>query len=446
MRRVGIIVVLALVLSLFSGVRADGNHSVSGTVYDISNNQPLEGACVQLSKIEGGQTHSTVTDENGNWELVVPSGRYYLTVWKDNYTYYTAYYEIERDISVTIYLMQLDSAWMNWVENQIWGIQENIGEIREEIAEIWEGIAFQSYEINSLKQRVENLENRMDQLENKVSRIEENLDLVWRELKATENLLTEMIERITELEQEVTDLQSRVADLEIRVSNLEVQVYNIWLKIAEIERKITVPEGIPRFSISGRVFRMCENLSEPYPDVYVWIGSYNLVPMDTYTDLSGGFEFENVVGDRVVLRVKDLRYEWILNKDAELWIYYSLSENRTFVVSPCVYGSIYLGENLYENQVEVTLVGVNVDRVYSDNFTKTYQFQNVEVGEYTLIAKAGDLKFVKELVVTHEPLKQDIALQKAVGGAWWIMPLVGGILLTTFVGAMIVGAKAVRRR
>jgi len=519
MRRIAsLLLVLVLTSLLIPLVKADEEYTVSGIVYDISNNQPLEGACVQLSRVSetfhllevvinenlevtvngavisvewivvsnhnvilkfryggrntflhfvhhrriraengqviveirvvikvvvGGETYCVVTNENGGWSLTIPEGEYYLVVSKDGYTCYLDYLKVNQDFSVTTYLMQLDSAWMNWVRSQISGIQENIEGIREEILQIWENIALQNYEINSLKQRVASLEERMDKLENRVSQIEENLLLVWKELEATRRLLAETIEGVDQLEDEVQDLQSRVGELEVRISNLEVQVYNIWLKIAEIEKKITVPEGIPRFTISGRVSKVCENYSEPYGGLYVWIGSYNLVPMDTYTDSSGSFRFENVVGDRVVLRVKDLRYEWILTRDANINVFYSLSENRTYVVST-VYGKIYLGENIYENQVEVSLIGVN--RVYSDNFVGGYCFQNVEVGEYVLIARAGDLTFTKQLVVTHEPLEQDIALQKAVAGMWWVMPLIGAVLLTTFVGALVVGARAVRRR
>ena len=62
---------------------ADG--TLAGSVHDIRNNQPIEGATIDAKQEGGSGDHSTKSGGDGNWSMTVPAGTYDLTVTATGY-------------------------------------------------------------------------------------------------------------------------------------------------------------------------------------------------------------------------------------------------------------------------------------------------------------------------------------------------------------------------
>jgi len=445
-----------------------------------------------------GDCYITQTNEDGYWKIEnVEEGKYYLLVSRDEYCSYLDYLEVKSDLSLTTYLLQLVEKTelelrVERLENLIPIIFERLDNLDREVTEILteiailkenvqnldsrlktaeENIEVLSQELEGVKSRLSEDEARISRLEQEVQEIysliigiQENIEVIRDRLNVLENRtgylegrvcvlenwrlyvdesLANLFGRTEVLENRVDELQRRVEDLEIRmdavenrVSRLEHDLYQLILRVFEIEQRITIPKEIPRVKVEGVFLRkVCDNVFEPVSGEIVWILSYNLVPMATYTDSNGYYCFENVVMDEVVLRVREMRYQTVLKRDAFVKVLWDNRENRTYVVTS-ISGKIYLDSLALENKVEVCLKGMG--KCYAENFTGGfYEFRDVEVGTYTLTGTYNGYHSVDWVELTHEPLVLDIHLSKGVS---WKFPVIVGAGLMATLAVAIIGA------
>jgi predicted nucleic acid-binding Zn-ribbon protein len=457
-----------------------------------------------------GDSYVVQTNEQGYWTENVEAGKYYIYVSKGGYCSYLDYLDVESNLTLTTYLMQLVEktalelrvealenlipiifgrldnidreisviygeigslkdrvtsleqrmtsaeenienlrAELDWTKQRLASDEERISQLEKDVQNIYNIIAGIQENIEGIRARLDNLEARTQVLENKVCVLEEWRIVVDQRLQELFGRVENLEIKTAELDRRVTGLEQRMDEAESKISQLEQNLYQLGLRVAEIEKEITIPKEIPRVKVEGTVMaKVCDNVYEPLRGELVWIVSYNLVPMATYTDDTGHYRFENVVADEVSVRCRDLRYTTVLTKDAFVRIVYDENENKTYVVSR-IWGKLYLDGLATENTITVYLRGEKV--AILENFSGgVYCFDGIPVGQYTVYAyykteKGKEMKAMQYVTLTHEPLQVDLHLSEATIG--WVLPVATGtlIMVGTLIALLGAGALVGRR-
>lgn len=102
-----------ILLCLFIGIlsMAAQTRTVTGSVFDKADNQPVIGATIAVMSAQGTVAHGTTTDLNGKFKLEVPSGTQNLTCRFMGYTTTTIHLQTGKD-NYTVY-MENDSKQLN---------------------------------------------------------------------------------------------------------------------------------------------------------------------------------------------------------------------------------------------------------------------------------------------------------------------------------------------
>lgn len=503
--------VQAQVLQVYVGKTFIRIHFVYNGINVLFKIKKVASVTIVINISFDGDSYVVETNEQGYWTENVKEGKYYIYVSKEGYCSYLDYLEVKSNLTLTLttYLIQLVEKTVlelriEALENLIPIIFGRLDNIDREISEIYG-------EIGSLKERVSSLEQRMTQTEENIENLRVELELTKQRLASDEerisqlekdvqniyniiagiqeniegirarldNLeartqvlenkvcvleewrivvdqrLQELFGRVENLEIKTAELDRRVASLEQRmnetenrISQLEQNLYQLGLRVAEIERQIAIPKEIPRVRVEGTMVKIHDNVYQPLKGELVWIVSYNLVPMATYTDDTGYYRFENVVADEVSVRCRDLRYTTVLTKDAFVRIVYDENENKTYVVSR-IWGKLYLDGLATENTITVYLRGEKI--AILENFGGgVYCFDGIPVGQYTVYAyyktdRGKEMKAMQYVTLTHEPLQLDLHLSETTIG--WALPVATGtlVMVGTLIALLGAGALVGRR-
>lgn len=102
-----------ILLCLFIGIlsMAAQTRTVTGSVFDKADNQPVIGATIAVMSAQGTVAHGTTTDLDGKFKLEVPSGTQNLTCRFMGYTTTTIHLQTGKD-NYTVY-MENDSKQLN---------------------------------------------------------------------------------------------------------------------------------------------------------------------------------------------------------------------------------------------------------------------------------------------------------------------------------------------
>ena len=102
-----------ILLCLFIGIlsMAAQTRTVTGSVFDKADNQPVIGATIPVMSAQGTVAHGTTTDLDGKFKLEVPSGTQNLTCRFMGYTTTTIHLQTGKD-NYTVY-MENDSKQLN---------------------------------------------------------------------------------------------------------------------------------------------------------------------------------------------------------------------------------------------------------------------------------------------------------------------------------------------
>jgi predicted nucleic acid-binding Zn-ribbon protein len=502
--------VQAQVLQVYVELRFIRIHFVYNGINVFLKMKKFVSATIVINISFDSDSYVVQTDEQGYWTENVKEGKYYIYVSKEGYCSYLDYLEVKSNLTLTTYLMQLVEKTvlelrvealenlipvifgrLDNIDREISAIYGEIGLLKERVScleqrmtSAEENIENLRAELDLTKQRLANDEDRISQLEkdvqniyNVIAGIQENIEGIrarlgnleartqvlenkvcvleeWRIV--VDQRLQELFERVenleiktAELDRRVTSLEQRMDEAEDRISQLEQNLYQLGLRVAEIERQIIIPKEIPRVKVEGTVMvKISDNVYQPLKGELVWIVSYNLVPMATYTDDTGYYRFENVVADEVSVRCRDLRYTTVLRKDACVRIVYDESENETYVVSR-IWGKLYLDGLATENTITVYLRGEKI--AILENFGGgVYCFDNIPVGQYTIYAyykteKGKEMKTIQYVTLTHEPLELDLHLSETTIG--WVLPVATGtlVMVGTLIALFGAGALVGRR-
>lgn len=397
--------------------------------------------------VKSEEIRATITEEGYYRFDYVDEGKYMLIVSHSKYVSYTDFIEVKQNLILTTYLLPLQPIIRN-IENEIRQLEDNVLFLKNEIDNIKERLTKVEVDIDLIKERISRLEQNIENLEEEIVRLNDRINELWAYIDNTiktmygyiENLRRDIYEYINEVKENIMSrvriLEERTDNVELKINELEIRVSNLELKVREIEEKITIPEGIPKYSIEGKIWYKDEEFMFPFSNQYVWLLTYNLIPIETYTDEEGYYRFDNVVGDRVVLRYRDLRYEWVLDDNDYVRIVYE--DNNAYVVGK-IYGYIYLDNELFENDVRVSLIGEDYEK--TKYVVGYYEFDYVPIGEYKLIV-SDNYKYEADIVITHKTQRIDIDFKRVKDGKIQIDIKWAGIAgIIVLVGAITIASR-----
>ena len=100
-----------ILLCLFIGIlsMAAQTRTVTGSVFDKADNQPVIGATIAVMSAQGTVAHGTTTDLDGKFKLEVPSGTQNLTCRFMGYTTTTIHLQTGKD-NYTVYMEMIPNS------------------------------------------------------------------------------------------------------------------------------------------------------------------------------------------------------------------------------------------------------------------------------------------------------------------------------------------------
>jgi molecular chaperone GrpE (heat shock protein) len=300
------------------------------------------------------------------------------------------------------------------------------------IVSIQSQIQILTNEYQQLENRVDYLEEQVNMLNNKMAVMESSMENMKIEMESEiENLRIEITENIKAIISSFENLKARVDDLEVGLSAVEnnLNAINNQLNVINsrlfvLEQMLKVPSGFPAYTVKVKL------VDENFNDIIgekIWLIMANGRILENTTPAV----FDNVIADKVVVRYGDLRYEFVLNKDANILI--MIKDNI-----PQVMTMVRINVELKDNVAEIIIDGGKYIFWTSENQITIW----LPVGEHTIEVKSGGYSGEMTLTGTHEPTEQYIELQKAEG-----IGLTTKILLALSIMALLMlMAIAVSRR
>jgi chaperonin cofactor prefoldin len=225
------------------------------------------------------------------------------------------------------------------------------------------------------------------------------------------------------------DLKNRVETLEVWMSAVENNVNIVNNRLNDInnrlfllEQLLKVPSGFPSYTVK---VKLIDENSFDIHDEKIWLIMANGRVLEGVTSPA---VFENVLADRVVIRYKDLRYEFVLNSNTNILI--QVKENVAQVLT--------MVRIVIPNLKEGSRATIIVD----DGKYSFWTYENaitvwLPVGEHKIQIFTNDQKGETTLYASHEPEEQTLYLQSSTGVLTWVTPLaiaVGVIVLLSLLG------------
>jgi len=450
MKKTAIAIIGALLMSCLTFAPVSAGFTVNGYVYDQFGN-PLSGVLVKFIDCNRDEETDVYTDNNGYFSVYLDSGRYLMTVEKAGYTAISGYVEGAKNVlSYKFYLFNIN--WLRAIQSfmdntnaqiqQLFNLYSQINEnmtvmfnlyeqlkgmleenltviynvlnqlltsqqmmlnmintIQTQIQILSAGYQELKDNYNYLKQQIDIINSRIDEMKTETAELIENLKI---ELETEiENLKIELEAEIENLINEIENMKQRMNAIERAISNLENNMASIQnsinmleARLFIIEQMLKVPYGFPTYTVKVKL--VDENFNDINNEI-VWLLMANGRILENKTSPA---VFENVIADRTVVRYKDLRYEFILNNNANLLI--MVKDNVAQVMT-----MVRINVNLVDNYAIVIIDGKDT-YVITDNQLTLF----LPAGEHTIEVRSGSYKGEAKITATHEPVEQYIELQK----------------------------------
>jgi predicted nucleic acid-binding Zn-ribbon protein len=250
--------------------------------------------------------------------------------------------------------------------------------------------------VNLINQQLNEVRSEINQERQLIIEIQDNFnsfkDIVSKTLEVLNSKIENIMLDIANLNNRLNVLELKVDEHEIRISNLELELRlfeeKINYEIEQIKEQITIPINIPKYSLTVYTYYHIYDNYIPYDNQYVYVLTYNVIPMDGYTK-DGKITFYNIVADKVVVKYLDCRYEFILENDDVVRF---VTNWHTYVVSSITFYSLE-GEN-----IKVNLKGNGIDLTFNVVDNVTYDF--LPIGDYTITYNGKEEK----ITLTHKPM------------------------------------------
>jgi hypothetical protein len=287
--------------------------------------------------------------------------------------------------------------------------------------------------IGSIQSQIQILASGYDQLENRVAYLEEQVGILENRVSVMEsnleNFEIEMAENINVLMSMFENLEMRMNNLEVWISAVEnnVNVVNNTMndinnRLFLLEQLLKVPSGFPSYTVK---VKLIDENSFDIHDEKIWLIMANGRILE---GVSSPAVFENVLADHVVIRYKDLRYEFVLNSNTNILI--QVKENVAQVLT--------MVRIVIPNLKEGSWATIIIDGGKYSFWT----YENaitvwLPVGEHKIQIFTNDQKGETTLYASHEPEEQTLYLQSSTGVLTWVTPLaivVSVIVLLSFLG------------
>jgi hypothetical protein len=252
--------------------------------------------------------------------------------------------------------------------------------------------------------------------------ITENIVIIERvDISENINMILSLFDN---LKNKVDTLEVWISAIDNNVNSINRELNSIDSRLFVIEQMLKVPSGFPTYTVKVKI--VDENFDYIIGEK-IWLIMANGRILESTTPAV----FDNVIADKVVVRYGDLRYEFVLNKDANILI--MVKDNI-----PQVMTMVRINVELKDDVAEIIVDGGKYIFWTTENYITVW----LPVGEHTIEVKSGGYSGEMTLTGTHEPTEQNVELQKAEG-----IGLTTKILLALSIMALLMlVAIAVSRR